>query len=42
MKIIIFLLDLRNKYNEVFKLLLEEEKVIYIIVNGRGDIVLIN
>lgn len=42
MKIIIPSSDLRNKYNEVSKLSLEEEKAIYITVNGRGDTVLVN
>lgn len=42
MKIIIPSSDLRNKYNEVSKLTLEEQKPIYITVNGRGDTVLIN
>jgi PHD/YefM family antitoxin component YafN of YafNO toxin-antitoxin module len=42
MKIIIPSSDLRNKYNEVSRLSLEEEKAIYITVNGRGDTVLIN
>jgi PHD/YefM family antitoxin component YafN of YafNO toxin-antitoxin module len=42
MKIIIPSSDLRNKYNEVSKLALEEEKAIYITVNGRGDTVLLN
>jgi prevent-host-death family protein len=42
MKIIIPSSDLRNKYNEVSKLTLEEQKPVYITVNGRGDTVLIN
>ena len=42
MKTIIPSADLRNKYNEVSKLALEEEKAIYITVNGRGDTVLLN
>lgn len=42
MKIIIPSSDLRNRYNEVSKLSLKEEKAIYITVNGRGDTVLIN
>lgn len=42
MKTIIPSSDLRNKYNEVSKLALEEEKAIYITVNGRGDTVLLN
>lgn len=42
MKIIIPSSDLRNKYNEVSKLSLKEEKAIYITVNGRGDTVLLN
>ncbi len=42
MKIIIPSSDLRNRYNEISKLTLEEQKPIYITVNGRGDTVLIN
>lgn len=42
MKIIIPSSDLRNKYNEISKLTLKEQKPIYITVNGRGDTVLIN
>ncbi|HOF43186.1 MAG TPA: type II toxin-antitoxin system prevent-host-death family antitoxin [Bacilli bacterium] len=42
MKTIIPSSDLRNKYNEVSKLTLEEQKPIYITVNGRGDTVLID
>jgi prevent-host-death family protein len=34
--------DLRNKYGEVSKQAKEEQKPIYITVNGRGDTVLIN
>ena len=42
MKIISPSSDLRNRYNEVSKLTLEEQKPVYITVNGRGDTVLIN
>lgn len=42
MKIILPSSDLRNKYKEVSKLALEQQKPIYITVNGRGDTVLIN
>lgn len=42
MKIIIPSSDLRNRYNEVSKLALEEQRPIYITVNGHGDTVLLN
>ncbi|MFA5719757.1 MAG: type II toxin-antitoxin system Phd/YefM family antitoxin [Acholeplasmataceae bacterium] len=42
MKIIIPSSDLRNKYNEISKLSLKEQRPIYITVNGRGDTVLLN
>ncbi len=34
--------DLRNKYAELSKQAKEEQKPIYITVNGRGDTVLLN
>ena len=34
--------DLRNKYSELSKQAKEEQRPIYITVNGRGDTVLIN
>lgn len=42
MKIIISSSDLCSKYSELSKLARDEQKAIYITVNGRGDTVLLN